>query len=221
MENVRFLLEGEKVVLEVKGERGAGIRKGEEVVEGKPVEGRFVLTVEEFMDLLFGLYGIEERVVLNLDAKRIEVGRSKDRFLKLTNFASQERSIFYLSGENLARVLLKAEVVRCSLGEVRFFHEGVFVRWDKRWNTLSFVREDESEELYGVSLFTFKEVLRDGMRYELGFMSFGAGKLSVVKPSGRIVIGGRWKDRSSTTSFLLAPSREIPKLTAKVFVATR
>lgn len=220
--SIKLFLEGGRICLEVKGAEGAGIKDKEgRVLQGAPVEDVFYLTVEEFMDLLFGLYGIEDKVVLNMDTKRIEVGKSKDTFLKFTNFASQQRTIFYLSQEELGKVLLKAEVLRCSLDEIRFFHNGIVVRFDRKNNTLSFASDEESEELYGYSLFLFKEIIRDGMTYDLGFLTFGAGKLSVVKPSGRIVLGGKWKDFSYTRNFLFAQDREIPKLTAKVFIATR
>ena len=219
---IRFLLEKERVRLDVKGNEGAGIKVQDgSIIQGDPIDDSFLITVEDFMNILFGIYGIEEKVVLNMGAKRIEVSKSRDVFLKFTDFSNKRRTIFYLNTGDFRKLLLRAEVIRCQLKEIRFFHKGVYVRYDKVKGVLSFASEEESDELYGISLYIFKEVIRNGITYDLGFHSFGAGKVSVTKPNGRIVLGGKWKDTSHTKSFILAPDRDIPKLTAKIFVATR
>lgn len=219
---IGFEVRRSRVQVFVKGKYGADISiEGKGLVEGEPIEDSFQLSTEEFMDFMFAVYGIEEKWKWNDDVRRVEVGRAGDWFVKFTNFARNQRTIFYLKNRDKEKLLLKLETVRGLLPEVRFKHENrVTVVYD--WKNLHFITERESDLLYGYSLELFKEIIRDGLTSEVGFLSFGAGRISINKPSGSISIGGKaYKDRTVTHTFYLAEGVGIPKLTAKTYLAVR
>ena len=214
---------GKEIVrVNVKGKYGADIlveNKG--MVEGEPINDSFLLTIEEYMDFMFALYGIEKEFKWNDANKRIEVGnRSGDYYVKFTNFSENRRSIFYLRNIEKDKLLLLLEAVRGQLREVRFRHEEVSVLYD--WNELHIISENEGDIIYGYSLELLKEIIRDGFTNEIGFLSFGAGRISLNKNTGSIVIGGKaYKDTSWTDTFYLAEGVSVPKLTAKLYLAVR
>lgn len=220
---ISFSLKGGEIKISVKGKYGADMTvEGKGVKSALPIEDTFSLSVEEFMDFMFAVYGIEEQWKWNDDIRRLEVGRSKDIYVKFTNFPKEQRTIFYLKRGEREKLMLRLEALRGQLREVRFKHfpGGVSVIYD--WTNLHFITERESDVLYGYSLELFKEIIRDGLTSELGFLSFGAGKISINKPSGSISIGGKaYKDRTTTSTFYLAEGVSIPKLTAKTYLAVR
>lgn len=209
----------DRVILKVEGKTSADILIPEEGIrEGKEVRDEFSLPVEKFMELFFFLYGIEEKVVLNLDNKRIECGVSRDPFIKFTVFPDR-RTIFYLGEQDLDRVKLGFESLVRSLPEVKFFHEDVFVRYSD--GVLQLATSEESIEVRGFTLTLMREVIRNGFTDVL-FLSFGAGGVSIVKPTGHISFRGRvYKDRTRTVNFHLCKGRPVPKLTAKIYLVIR
>ncbi len=220
---ISFEVSKERVKLSVKGKYGADILVEEQgVKEATPIEDTFTLTVEEFMDFMFAVYGVEEKWKWNDNTRRIEIGRANDYFIKFTNFAKGQRTIFYLKELEREKLMVRLETLKGQLKEVRFKHfpGGVTVLYD--WEKLHFITERESDVLYGYSLELFKEIVRDGLTSEVGFLSFGAGKISLNKPTGSLSIGGRaYKDRTQTSTFYLAEGISIPKLTAKTYLAVR
>lgn len=218
---ISFESKGRLIKLSVRGKYSADILiDSRGIRSAKPIEDTFQFQVEEFMDFMFAIYGIEERWKKSDGVRRIEVGRADDYFVKFTNFAKEQRTIFYLRGEERENLMVRLETIRGQLREIRFRHENVMVVYD--WDELHFITDRESDVLHGYSLELFKEVIRDGLGSKTGFLSFGAGKISLNKPEGYVSIGGKvYKDRTRTDTFYLAEGVPIPKLTAKTYLAVR
>lgn len=223
--SIDIRVKGDALETKVSGKFAVPIVREEEEIPAEPFQDALRLSVSEFMDILFVLYGVEDKVVLNKGKFRVEVGRKEHPFLRFTDFETVKRSVFYLKGEDFSKVLSLLSVVKCELPRLEFTHtngdNAISVVMDRVKGELHFLHSEESEVLYGQSLIMLKEIIRGGLTDDLGFLTFGAGKFSLIKPSGRISIGGVYKDRGITTNFILAQGRSVPKLTAKVYLCVR
>jgi len=206
--------EGRTVYLEYRGTKGADILTEEGIVEGAPFEGVIPLSVSEFMELLFSLY-FNRDFLLRKGYLELKKGKSSDVFLKFTNYAKRERSIFYV--KNLNELIEKLEKVRASLEELFFIHDDLFVRYKD--GTLELISPSLSESYSPKTVRELEEVYRFGAFTKSGFINYGVGKhLSILKPEGEIRFGA--KVYPEKTDFILT-DKKVPLLFTKIYLTVR
>ncbi|HIQ49419.1 MAG TPA: hypothetical protein EYH58_07315 [Aquifex aeolicus] len=211
---MRIWCEGEKVYIGFEGERGADIfipEKG--IIEGKPFRGTISLSVSEFIELLYSFYFDRDYVVRrgNLELKK---GKSEDVFLKFTDYSKLERSILYI--KDLESYLEKFEKVKKALSKKYVFHDDLFILEEE--GELELASPSYTERYRKKTVLEIIEIFRFGAFTESGYFTYGAGRLSILKPDGELRFAE--KVYPQKTYFVLT-GKEVPEALAKIYLLVR
>lgn len=213
MGRIEFFVKKDGIELFGEGDKGVDILiPGEGIIEGKPFIGAINLNIYEFMDLLFSFYFDREYTIRkeNLELKK---GKSKDIFLKLTDYSKRQRSMFYI--KDLRKFLEKVEKTKGEIQTLRFRHLNLHVEYDRE--TLNLTTESVDERIYPQRIEEIIEIVRFGLYGGWDFITYGVGKVSILKPDGYLRVG----DRIFTEKTRFLNGKEVPEALIKVYLCVR